>query len=422
MKRLQMGLSFLTGLVLSVCFGLNLLAPVEGQQLKLVPVESKEPPVAEKKDAPKKVYATGHKSRVDFKIVKAYKVSFHGEHLKRLPKATAADYDCRTLGLVPPIVDQGQCGSCWDFSGTGVVTSSLIKAGYGKADGSFMGSEQYTLDCYQNGGCNGDDNTTVLDHAKSVGIPLTSQYGPYRGSPQRCGYVSSMTLYKIADWGFCTTSNEDGVANVQDIKNAMVQYGPIGCAIAADDAFMNSPAGQVFTGSGSRQINHDVILVGWHDDASIPGGGYWILRNSWGTSWCENGYIRIAYGANQVGTEAVWATATPVTPPTPALTGTLNVTVALPAGSYSITTANGAATLVTTAVTPVGQYALTITPSAPPAPTTVTLTAADASALKQAANDLGTGMVLPIADLQAIQKIITDVAQRSAADCGCGKK
>ena len=88
----------------------------------------------------------------------------------------------------------------------------------------------------------------------------------------------------------------------KDIKAAIMQYGAVGCGIAADDAFQNNPAGTVFAGSGATAIDHDIILVGWDDNTKS-----WILRNSWGRGWCEDGYIRIAYGANAVGAEAVWA-------------------------------------------------------------------------------------------------------------------
>lgn len=298
--------------------------------------------------SPKKVYATGHKTAPD--ILDKIKRAHERHKYRAMPHVTAASWDCRTLGIVPPIVDQGQCGSCWDFSGTGIVCSAFIKSGWGKNDGSFMLSEQYTLDCGNNGGCNGDDNTTVLDWAKKTGLPTTADYGPYQARAGRCKSIAK--LYKIDDWGFCTTSNSQGVASTQDIKNAMVLYGPIGSAIAADDAFMNSPAGTVFKGSGSREINHDIIICGW-DDAK----GAWLLRNSWGESWCDGGYQWIAYGANQVGFSAVWCKAPPAVvpdpptpvPPTPVppspvppaptpnpIGGTITISNALPAGSYQI--------------------------------------------------------------------------------------
>ncbi len=395
----------------------------------------------QEKIKPLKVYPTGHKTPKDIEARIAASWMRHKKRLATLPTVTAAAYDCRTLGIVPPIVDQGNCfaagtmilmtdgkqkkienisrgdvvvtaegndgevlgishrlagkdtkflsitvgdvnllttedhpfltpsgyvlakflsvndlvknrhgvssswasvakiesgtpqewvfniivggdhsyvangvgvhncGSCWDFAGTGCVTSAFLKAGWGKPDGTFMFSEQYTLDCGDNGGCNGDDHSSVFNWSKNTGLPLTSDYGPYRGQAGQCKAVNT-PKQKILDWGY--VGNSSGVAAAQAIKDAMVKYGPISVAIAADNSFMNSPAGQVFQGSGSRDINHEVILVGW-DDAK----GAWILRNSWGRDWCDNGYQWIKYGANQVGTEAAWCIAPQAVPPTP---------------------------------------------------------------------------------------------------------
>lgn len=259
----------------------------------------------------KKTYHTGRVEPKNLAAIKAAARKRNG--WLHFPKTTAPTWDCRQLGIVPPVVDQGNCGSCWDFSGTSICTSALIKAGYGKADGSFALSEQYTLDCGQNGGCNGDDNTTVTAWCKSTGLPLSSDYGPYQARPGRC--KSGTKLYKISDWGFCDGGQGNGVTDTQLIKNAMVQYGPIGAAIAADNAFMNVQPGQVFSGN-ARDINHDIVLVGWDDTKGKSGA--WLLRNSWGTGWCDNGYCWIEYGANSVGTEAIWATASPLPlPPLP---------------------------------------------------------------------------------------------------------
>src|ERR1700722_20074575 len=132
------------------------------------------------------VYARGHKRAANKdEMIKASHERMR-KHLKALPPATDPKYDGTTLGYIPPIKDQSQCGSCWCFSGTEVCEVALIKAGVLKADGSGALSKEYTLDCGQNGGCNGDDNTTVLAGAKATGLPLTSTYGPYTagiGSP-----------------------------------------------------------------------------------------------------------------------------------------------------------------------------------------------------------------------------------------------
>lgn len=237
-----------------------------------------------------------------------------GRRVGRLPRVRASSFDCRVLGWCVPVQDQGQCGSCWDFSGCETATNALIKVGQGKNDGSFWLSPQYILDCQgSNGGCNGDDNTTVLAWAKSNGLPNSTDYGPYQAATQSCQFKSGTALHKIADWGYCTPNQEQGVASTQDIKNAMAQYGAIGCAVDAT-GFDSYTAGTVFTGNGTS-IDHDVLLVGWDDTKGTAGA--WIMQNSWNTSWGDKGFMWIEYGANSIGTEAVWATAGPSPPPVP---------------------------------------------------------------------------------------------------------
>jgi cysteine proteinase RD21 len=235
-------------------------------------------------------------------------------------------YDSRALGLVGPVKDQGQCGSCWDFSGVGICEIAYNKSGQGGAS-TFVLSEEYILDCAQSGGCNGDDNTTVLAWAKSYGLPLSSVYGPYT-TGGACAYKAGEALYKITDWGFADSNGGQGVTSAADIKAAIMAYGAVGCAVAADGAFEswgdNAPdMSNPFMGSGSTDLDHDVILVGWQADGS------WILRNSWGSAWGVGGCMAIAPGANLVGTESVFAvleapapTPTPTPGPTPTPTPT----------------------------------------------------------------------------------------------------
>jgi cathepsin L len=265
----------------------------------------------------------------------------HAELARLAAGPLPAAYDATPY--VTPIKNQGSCGSCWDFSGTCVVESANILAGkLDNTQASWL-SEQYTLDQCDgaNGGCGGDDNTTVLSDARIGGLPLTSVYGLYQAREGRCkmprqiggsllGSVirffehighrvpeevkrATGTLYTLDDWGY--VGPETGVADTNLIKAAMVKYGAIGCGIAADGAFEswgeNNPSkANPFKGSRSPSIDHDVVLVGWDDSI-----GSWMLRNSWGTSWGIGGYMWISYGANQVGYESVFGVLAPVVAP-----------------------------------------------------------------------------------------------------------
>jgi len=119
----------------------------------------------------------------------------NGSIIAKLPKVMLAKFDCREKGWVPPIVDQGQCGSCWDFAGAGVCTMAFIRAGLHPADGSFRLSEQYVLDCLRSGGCEGDDYSTVFDACHGTGLPNTLAYGPYTSDDrQACKFKVGTSL------------------------------------------------------------------------------------------------------------------------------------------------------------------------------------------------------------------------------------
>jgi Papain family cysteine protease len=299
--------------------------------------------------------------------------------LKALPKVTAPAYDLTTIGLGPIIIDQGQCGSCWDFSGCVTCTGAFLKAGWATTFASTTLSPQMVLDCGSNGGCNGDDNTTVLAQCQATGLATSSTYGAYQGGPARCN-TSPGTLYKITNWGYVSTGNNQAVAATQDIKNALVAYGVIGCGIDAD--VLGDGTG-IITGGGSN-IDHDVAIVGWDDTKGA--GGCWKMQNSWGTSWGNAGYCWIQYGSGSIGWEAVFAQAPPAVDPPPGPTPPPNPPgpTPVPPGPGTIATfqLNGTGTTLdsvtfelaktgtqTTLATTIAQLqAQMMTPPAPPVP------------------------------------------------------
>jgi C1A family cysteine protease len=261
-------------------------------------------------------YAKGHVRRPDKDQLIRMSRSRHGSMLQaKLTVPPPKTWDSRTHKWVGQVKDQQQCGSCWDFSGTGIVEVAYNKAGIGGGPKTFILSEEFTLSCGRNGGCGGDDNTTVLEYAKTYGLPLQSEYpskyGPYPNENNckipACVWKPSMQMFKITDWGFAdATVGPQKVASTPAIKAAIMSYGAVGAGIAADDAFQNYQPGTVLKNSGATQIDHDIILIGWDDSKKA-----WLLRNSWGKQWGNQGYCWIAYGANRVGTEAVWCEVSP---------------------------------------------------------------------------------------------------------------
>jgi hypothetical protein len=95
--------------------------------------------------------------------------------------------------------------------------------------------------------------------------------------------------------------NSSSVPSTTAIKNAIYTYGPISVEVAVDGYFQ-AYSGGVFNNNSASSLDHAVVLVGWDDT-----NGCWIMKNSWGTGWGESGYMRIAYGCDQIGYGAAYA-------------------------------------------------------------------------------------------------------------------
>jgi len=232
----------------------------------------------------------------------------HANLSMRLAEPLPATYDCTNLDT--PIKDQRNCGNCWWHSTIETVESANIKVKNLSNSGTNALSQQFELDpcsSFRNGGCGGDDASNAFTWLKAGGgIPLQSVYGPYVGGGQACQLSTTATGFTINDWGYVSSST--GIPTPDLIKAAMMQFGPISVCIAADNAFIGFSGGSVFKDTGYNQINHQVVVDGWDDSKNA-----WHLRNSWGTSWADAGWCWIAYGANQVGTEAMYVVAgTPI--------------------------------------------------------------------------------------------------------------
>jgi C1A family cysteine protease len=209
-----------------------------------------------------------------------------------------------------PIKNQGNCGSCWAFSAQ--ATFADVMALHGKGMNDY--SEQWMVSCdKESSGCNGGWFHSAFQLAKKEGNVFEKDM-PYKASDLKCPSSLPHTT-KLIQWQELST----GVASVDDIKKAVFLYGPVSVAVSVTGAFDSYKSG-IYNEGTSGSLNHATNIVGW-DETVKP--AHWIMRNSWGTSWGENGYMRIAYGSRKIGYAATYINIfgpidqTPTPEPTP---------------------------------------------------------------------------------------------------------
>lgn len=199
------------------------------------------------------------------------------------------------IGL-PPVRNQGGCGSCWAFATVGAFECAIRLQ-----DGETQDlSEQWLVSCNQQGwGCDGGWFAHQYhyywgDPCDSTGAVMEADV-PYSASDAPC-YCPYEHPYRIWNWSYIGSAS--GVPSVYQMKQAIMEHGPIAVAVYVNSAFQAYNGG-VFNASSSGTINHAVVLVGWDD--TLGANGAWIMRNSWGAGWGLDGYMYIAYGCNQIG-------------------------------------------------------------------------------------------------------------------------
>lgn len=202
--------------------------------------------------------------------------------LLELDGPLSAAVDWRTKGAVTPVKDQGQCGSCWAFSATEAIESfSFLKHGTLNE----LSPQQITSCDKVDSGCNGGWPYRAYSYVKTAnGLESESDYPYTSGSGQTgtCKYVSSKVVSGTSPSGYTS------VAKSESQLQTALNVGPVSICLAAD-AFQTYRGGILQSCPGS--VDHCVQGVGYD-----TGANYWIVRNSWGTSWGEQGYIRIAMG------------------------------------------------------------------------------------------------------------------------------
>lgn len=204
------------------------------------------------------------------------------DYFETVSKDLPESWDWVEKGAVTPVKDQAQCGSCWAFSTVGSLEGS-----YFLSSGKLISfSEQELVDCsssYGNQACQGglmdDGFKYVID--KGICTEKSYEYKAVAGSCKKC-----TSVFKIKSFIDITPNNESALAQA-------VYKQPVSIAIEADQSVFQFYSSGVLTSSEcGTNLDHGVTLVGFGVDSNT-GKKFWKVKNSWGSSWGEDGYIRL---------------------------------------------------------------------------------------------------------------------------------
>jgi C1A family cysteine protease len=220
-------------------------------------------------------------SPFDMSYLKGQKVSSIGL-FSELPEI----YDLRDYGFVSSVQDQGKCGSCWTFGTFGSLEGWLLK--YEGQEWNFSENHLKNYHGFDYSPCNGGNHYMSLAYLARWSGPVNesdNSYNAWDDRPSNGGQYQKV-VKTVMEF---TTPDE--------IKNALMTYGALHSTMYMDQYLVN-PVDSMYYYEGDQIQNHGITLVGWDDNIIVPGApgpGAWIVKNSWGRSFGEEGFFYISY-------------------------------------------------------------------------------------------------------------------------------
>ena len=214
--------------------------------------------------------------------------------------AAPSFYDLRTLGKLTPVRNQGSCGSCWSFATYGSLESNLLPSEiWDFSENHLKNNHGFDL-----GHCEGGNEQMSTAYLARWSGPANEADDPY--NPSSNISPSGLTVRKHLQ-EVLIIPNRLGSLDNENIKQAIMAYGALMTSMYFGNGYYNSTY-RAYYYNGTPFSNHAVAIVGWDDNfdknnfSSIPpGDGAFIIKNSWGTSWGENGYFYISYYDTSIG-------------------------------------------------------------------------------------------------------------------------
>jgi len=197
-------------------------------------------------------------------------------------KEVPESIDWREMGVITEVKNQGGCGSCWAFSGTGAMEAAhAIKTG-----NLVTLSEQNIIDCYVGNGCRGGTPWNAMAYGVKHGVDTQASY-PYQAKDGQCRFKPE----KVG----ATFKGQVAVKRNETLEKQVVgTIGPVSVSIhVGRPGFAHYKSGVYYDKECPRSVNHAVLIVGY---GNLDGRDYWLVKNSWGKFWGDHGYIRMARG------------------------------------------------------------------------------------------------------------------------------